>query len=259
MPPLTEQRNIKLVLEYDGGRYSGWQRQNRKEKAKGEKTVERSVSAALRRLFGREARLTGAGRTDAGVHARGQVANFRISSKLSCDRIQHALNAFLPGDISVLSVEDVPGAFHSRFSAKSKHYRYSILNRRAPPALLRGKVHHCSYKLDVDLMRREARELRGRHDFRAFQNAGSPRKGGTVRNMFSVEVKLDRADGIISIDMKADGFLYNMARNIAGTLIDIGRGRLPAGSTAGILESQDRRFAGQSAPACGLCLVEVKY
>ncbi len=259
MTPLTEQRNIKLVLEYDGGRYRGWQKQNRTGRGKGERTVERSVGAALRRLFGRQPPLTGAGRTDAGVHALGQVVNFRISSRLSCDRIQQALNAFLPGDISVLSSEEVPGAFHSRFSAKSKHYRYSILNRRAPPALLRGMVHHCSYKLDVDLMRREARELRGRHDFRAFQNAGSPRKGGTVRSMFSIEVRLDRADGIISIDMEADGFLYNMARNIAGTLLDIGRGRLPAGSIRRILESADRRFAGQSAPPGGLCLVEVKY
>ena len=259
MAPAVKQRNIKLVLEYDGGRYHGWQKQNSHGKAKGERTIERSMGTALRKLFGLEPRLTGSGRTDAGVHALGQVANFKISSGLSCDRIQHALNAFLPEDISVISIEDVPPDFHSRFSAKSKLYRYSILNRRARPALLRGKVHHCPYRLDLKLMRVEAEALQGRHDFNAFQNTGSPRKGGTVRNMRKVVIISDRKSGVIYIDMEADGFLYNMARNIAGTLLDIGRGRLPAGSIAGILATTDRRFAGQSAPAGGLCLVKVNY
>lgn len=259
MTPLKKERNLKLVLEYDGSRFSGWQKQNRKGKGGAERTVERSVGAALRRLFGHEPKLTAAGRTDAGVHALGQVANFSTVSRLPCARIQRALNAFLPGDISVVSVKEVPVGFHSRFSAKSKLYRYSVLNRGARAALLRDKVHHCAYKLDLNLMRREAAHLRGRHDFRAFQNTGSPRKGGTVRSMRNIEVKLDRSRGIISIEMEADGFLYNMARNIAGTLLDIGRGRLPAGSIAEILASADRRFAGQSAPAGGLCLVKVEY
>jgi len=252
-------RNIKLTIEYDGTRYAGWQVQNsHKSQVTSHKlkTIQHEIETALYKMLHKKIYLHASGRTDAGVHARAQVANFRTGSRLTPDKLRIGLNALLPEDISVLEAEEAQEAFHSRFSAKSKVYRYTILNRSAKPAILRQAVYFYPYPLNVKLMRKEARVLLGRHDFKSFQ-AADKRKRGAVRRIKRVEVKRDKE--FIHIDLEAEGFLYNMARNIAGTLVEIGRGRFPEGSMKTILLAKNRKFAGPTLPAKGLCLLKVMY
>jgi len=246
-------RNLKLQIEYDGTAYAGWQVQNRHRG----KTIQQVIEKALCRILQERVRLIGSGRTDAGVHALAQVANFKTNSEIPGLKLRQAFNALLPADISVSIVEDVQPDFHSRFSAKSKAYRYSILNRAYPSALSRGRVYFCPYTLDLDLMRREAACLLGRHDFSAFCASGSDAKNKvrTVKRIFFKK----GPGGLIDLEIEADGFLYNMVRNIVGTLIEIGRGKFKKGSMKKILHSKDRRLAGPTAPAEGLYLVKVKY
>jgi tRNA pseudouridine38-40 synthase len=244
-------RNLKLTIEYDGTDYAGWQVQHAKTK-----TVQEETEKTLRKILQEKIRLIGSGRTDAGVHALAQVANFKTSKDIAPEKLRRALNGLLPQDIAVTKVAEVSADFHSRFAAKAKVYRYTILNRGYPSALLRNKVYFYSYPLDIKLMQREAKVLVGKHNFRAFQ-AADKKERNPVRTI--KKLKIYRIKDLIHIELEADGFLYNMARNIAGTLLEIGRGKFPKGSLKRILLSRNRKIAGPTAPARGLTLIKVKY
>ena len=243
-------RNIKLTIAYDGTGYSGWQFQ------KNGSSVQETIQKAIKKVTGQALHLTGSGRTDAGVHAAAQTANFKTLSKLPVKNIQMALNTSLPRDIVIIAAEEAGPSFDSRHSAKSKVYRYTIFNNDFLPPLLRHYAAKCYYALDIRLMRKAARALEGRRDFKAFQAKDGVEKK-SVRTLKSVKVK--KEGDVINIDMEADGFLYNMARNIAGTLVDVGRGRIPADGIGNILKKKDRRLSGPTMPAKGLCLVKVNY
>lgn len=245
-------RNLKLALEYDGTNYAGWQIQ----KSRKQKTIQETVEKALAKILQENIRLVGSGRTDAGVHALAQVANFKTNSDIAVKKLQVALNGLLPDDIVVSKIKEVDSSFHSRFSAKAKVYRYTILNRAYSSALLKDKVYFFRHRLNIRRMREEAKVLLGRHNFKAFQ-ASTDKDLSPVRTIKSL--KITRNKDLVYIDIKADGFLYNMARNIVGTLIEVGRGKFKRGELKKILLSKDRRLAGPTAPARGLCLVEVKY
>lgn len=248
---MNSPRNIKLVLEYDGSAFHGWQLQTNA------RTVQGELEKALERVTGESIRVAGASRTDAGVHARGMVCNFLTNSRIPGDRFPHALNALMPGSISVLSAIDVSPDFHARFMAKGKTYVYRIANRPVRPALDRHQLYFVSASLDLDAMREAAARLQGTHDFASFQAAGSQVED-TFRTIFDLRVMQPRP-GEINILVCGDGFLYNMVRIIAGTLLLVGRGKLPAERVDHILSSRDRAQAGPTAPAHGLCLLQVHY
>ncbi len=245
--------NLKLEIEYDGSGYCGWQVQHPR---KNQKTIQDTIEKALRQILRERVRLIASGRSDAGVHAFAQVANFHTRVNIPLDKLQRGLNSLLPQDIVVKKITEANPHFHSRFDAKSKVYRYTILNRPYPAAIRRNDVYHYRFPLDVKLMRKEAQALLGRHNFSAFAASGSKSKDA-VRSIKAIKVVKD--GDCIHIEAEADGFLYNMARNITGTLIEIGRGRFPKGSMKRILAGRDRRLAGPTAPAQGLCLVKVRY
>jgi len=246
-------RNICLTIEYDGTRFCGWQRQ---ASGKSLRTVQEEIEKTAKKLFSEKIRLTGAGRTDSGVHAEGQVANFKIDSKLPLRNIKRGLNSLLPRDIAVCSIEAKGPSFHARFDAEGKLYRYTILNKKERSPLLKRYTAFCSYGLDINAMRKAARYFIGRKDFRSFQ-ASDKRNGNSVRTIKRLEVI--SKGSLIEIYIQADGFLYNMVRNIAGTLIDVGRGRIAPEETIDILSKRHRSAAGQTAPSKGLCLVKVFY
>jgi tRNA pseudouridine38-40 synthase len=251
-------RNIKLQIQYEGTDYRGWQIQGGRLSTSSPrlKTIQGTIEKALRRILGQRVRLIGSGRTDSGVHAKCQVANFKTDSSIPAEKLRKALNALLPQDIVVSRATEVPPDFHSRFKARSKVYRYHILNGNVPDAFLRKTSFFYPYPLDLGLMSREARGLLGRHDFRSFQ-AKDVRERGSIRTIHNISLR--RRGRLVVFEVEADGFLYNMVRNIVGTLIEIGRGRFPPGSLRRILRSKDRRLAGPTAPARGLCLVRVRY
>jgi len=245
--------NLKLEIEYDGTNYSGWQVQHPR---KNQKTLQDTIEKVLRQVLQERVKLIAAGRTDAGVHALAQVANFSTRSGIPLEKLQQGLNSLLSPDIVIKKIKKVAWDFHSRFHAKSKVYRYSILNRAYPAAITRNSVYHYNLVLDLKLMQREARVLLGRHDFSSFA-ASASKKRNPVKNIKAIKVAKNR--DCINIEIEADGFLYNMARNIVGTLIEIGRGKLPQGSMKRILAGRNRRLAGPTAPARGLCLIKVNY
>lgn len=265
-------RNIKLVIEYDGTNYCGWQIQNRKANKSKHKTLQGTIEKTLKKILKEKVSLIASGRTDSGVHARGQVASFKVKSSLPAKNIQKALNSLLLDDISILDAKDVPLDFHARFFAKTKTYRYLILNQDCPSALLRNYCYRVSYKLDITKMRKAAKLLLGRHDFKAFCASGSSVKN-TVRTIKKIIInrKYDwrimshtsqRASGnwrLICIDIQADGFLYNMVRSIVGTLIEIGRGKIELTSIRNIIDYKKRYLVGPTVPAQGLCLLRVDY
>ncbi|NLC69631.1 MAG: tRNA pseudouridine(38-40) synthase TruA [Clostridiaceae bacterium] len=245
-------RNIKLTIEYDGTRYNGWQSQP------GGLTIQDMLEAAIYKLTNEKAKVTGAGRTDAGVHAYGQVANFYTASSIPAGKFSFALNTMLPGDIVVTKSEEVSLDFHARFSAKGKKYEYLIYNSIHPPALLKDRAWHVFYNLDVEAMNEAALHLAGTHDFAGFAARDPSRPGlNTIRTIR--EVSVERISNIIRISISGDGFLYNMARIITGTLVDIGRGKMEAGRIKSIIDKRDRKLAGMTAPPQGLYLVEVYY
>lgn len=252
MPDSVALRNIRVEIEYDGTNYCGWQVQSSSQKASIQETIEQTI----RKILNEKVKIIGSGRTDAGVHAKAQVANFRIKSRISLARLQEGLNALLPEDIAITAIKEAVPDFHSRFSAKSKIYRYTILNSQHRSAFLRNSAFFCRYPLDIKLMQQEARALLGRHNFRAFCAAQ-----GKGKNPFKTikKITVARRSSLVNIEIEADGYLYNMVRNIAGTLIDVGRGRLLAGSVQKILAHRNRAKAGPTAPASGLCLFKVKY
>jgi tRNA pseudouridine38-40 synthase len=264
MPP----RTLKIVLAYDGSDLVGWQRQ------RSGASVQARLEEALASIEGHAVTVHGAGRTDAGVHALGQVASCRIDHPLPPAQLSRALNAMLPGDIRVLRVEEAPESFHARYSARRKTYRYLVINADLLSPFERRYVWHVPQRLDTAAMIAAARALEGEHDFAAFQGARSAIKA-TVRTMTVAAVREattievvgsslalpDRADGgrFIVFEMSGNGFLRHMVRNAVGTLVEIGRGRREAGWMSDVLASCDRAQAGPTAPASGLFLVRVDY
>jgi len=252
-------RNIKLTIEYDGTNYAGWQRQKTRQASgvrRQIKTIQETIERVLQKILQEKIKLIGSGRTDAGVHAQSQVANFKTNSDIPLEKLQRALNGLLPDDIVITKLEKAGLSFHSRFDAKSKVYRYTILNRAYPSAILRKKVYFYPFPLDIKFMQRESRVLSGEHNFRSFQSSGSL----TTNPVRTIKrLKITKEDALIHIDIKAEGFLYNMARNIVGTLIEVARHRLKKGELKRILLAEDRRLAGPTAPSKGLCLIKVNY
>jgi tRNA pseudouridine38-40 synthase len=243
-------RNFKLIIEYDGTAYHGWQRQA------SDKTIQAEIEKALARITRRFIVVTGAGRTDAGVHALGQAANFHCDTRLSPRDLQNALNSLLPKDIVIKECSQAHAEFHSRFDAKGKIYRYRIFNHPVPSALLRNHSWHIRRKLHVGIMQEAAKYLPGLHDFAAFQGQGSDVKD-TVRHIFHANFKCN--NNLIDFEIQGSGFLRYMVRNIVGTLAEIGMGKRSSEDFCEILLSGDRSRAGATAPARGLFLVEVAY
>lgn len=243
-------RTIKLVVEYDGTDLCGWQRQDNGP------TVQQHLEEALATMTGEATAVIGASRTDAGVHAEGQVACFTTESSIPVDGFRLGLSSALPDSIAVRDAAEVGADFHARFSARGKHYRYRVLARRAPSPLRARTTWHRPRPIDADLMRRAAADLVGEHDFRGFRAAGCQART-TVRTVTSIDIATD--DDQVIIDVRGNAFLRNMVRIIAGTLVEVGEGRRPADSIPATLASGDRAAAGQTAPARGLTLVEVFY
>lgn len=241
---------IKLVIEYDGTAYSGWQRQDK------EISVQQVIEDALLSLTGEKTVLHSAGRTDAGVHALGQAAHFDTQSRIPADKFSFALNTILPPDVRIRDSGEAGAEFHARFSAKCKHYRYVIQNSPHASAIERDHSMHVPLPLDTDKMRRAAAHLVGEHDFSAFTSM-QLRVRSAVRTVYGIEIT--RENSFVRIDVTGNGFLYNMVRIIAGTLIYVGIGKLEPEDVAVILESRDRRKAGITAKPQGLFLVEVRY
>ncbi len=246
-------RKIKLTVAYDGTAYSGFQKQS----GSGLRTIQSELENALSVLAKRPVPIVGAGRTDAGVHALGQVVHFETGAwTIPTERIVLALNARLPDDIAAVSAEEVEPDFHARYSAVAKTYVYSIYNRKIPSPFRRLYSYHFPWPLDVDAMQQAAGHLVGQHDFSSFQASGRPVKSA-VRTLFGAEVVTDKP--MVRIVVRGDGFLYQMVRIIAGTLIEVGRGRLDPDMLPGIIASRDRSRAGQTAPPHGLRLERVEY
>jgi tRNA pseudouridine38-40 synthase len=245
-------RTFKLTLEYDGTDFNGWQLQSNARR-----TVQGELEAVLLKLFRRRVPVIGSGRTDAGVHARGQVAHFRADTGMACDELQRAFNYNLPYDVAVLSAEEADEHFHAQHSAKSKVYSYTVLNRSYPSPLERHRCCFYPRVLDVALIRREAEVLLGTNDFCSFANVDPSRKGDAVRTLTRLDIS--QRGHYLVFTLEADGFLYKMVRNIAGTLLEVGSGRFPPGSVRRILERRDRCAAGVAAVPQGLCLEQVKY
>lgn len=244
---------VRLLVEYDGTDYHGWQRQPTAA------TIQGTLEAAIRRISGEQVALVGAGRTDAGVHAAGQVAHFHSRSAMPPEVWRRALNAVLPPDVKILEAAEAPETFHARFSAARKRYRYRVLNRPVPSPLERRTSWHVPRPLNLAAMRRACAALVGRHDFRAFEGA-DPSHGASHRTVCAVTAcSVRRRGDIVSVDIECDRFLKYMVRNIVGTLVEVGLGRRPASDMDRILRSRDRGQAGVTAPAHGLTLMEVRY
>ncbi|NLJ76953.1 MAG: tRNA pseudouridine(38-40) synthase TruA [Peptococcaceae bacterium] len=245
--------NIKVTIAYDGTNYHGFQEQ----RGTRFKTIQGVFEEKLSWLAKEEIRVIGASRTDSGVHARGMVVNFKPGGLLiPPERLTYALNGVLPQDISALKAKKVSAAFHARFSAVAKTYRYVIYNGKMPLPYLRLYSYHVHRALDIGAMREGARCLIGRQDFSSFRALGTPVKT-TVRNLF--DIKISKMCELIYIDMRADGFLYHMARMIAGTLIQVGMGKLKPHQVAEILAGCDNMMGGPAVPARGLFLINIEY
>lgn len=243
-------RKIKLTIEYDGSRYHGWQYQDNAI------TVQEVLSGAIKKLTGEDILPEGAGRTDGGVHAYGQVASFRTQSNIPADKFAIALNTFLPGDISIKMSEQVDDDFHARFSAKGKHYRYLIFNRPVRSALMAARAWHVRDKLNLEAMKEAAEYFLGYHSFKAFCAAGHSVKS-FERTIFRAEWTRD-GDTLV-FDTCGDGFLYNMVRIMVGTMADIGKGRFGPEIIKDAIISGQRNIIGVTAPPSGLYLMEVYY
>ena len=244
-------KNYRIIIQYDGTRYRGWQGQ--KDTAE---TIQGKIENVLTRMAGDPVEVIGSGRTDAGVHAIHQVANFYLPGDYSEQEILSYLNQYLPEDIAVSAVQRVPERFHSRYQAKSKTYRYIIHTGEVPDVFRRKYVYDYRMPLSVDAMRKAADKLVGTHDFKAFCGNKKMKKS-TVRTIFSIDIA-ESADEIC-IYYTGDGFLQNMVRILTGTLIEIGDGRRAPEEITEILASGNREMAGYTAPACGLTLFMVEY
>ncbi|MBI3855720.1 MAG: tRNA pseudouridine(38-40) synthase TruA [Planctomycetes bacterium] len=247
---MARTRNIRIVVEYDGTSLFGWQLQ------KDRPTVQGELQRAVQEIEGKKVLVIGAGRTDAGVHAEGQVANFHTHSPMPSRKWPEALNAHLPPEVAVIGAMEVPLAFHAQYAATSKIYRYRVLNRPVRGALERLRTHLVKAPLDVPKLQEAAKILVGTHDFRSFGSEMS-KKEKTVRTICSFEIV---AQGpFVDFVVHGDGFLYNQVRSMVGTLLRVGLGSEPPAWVRTVLEAKDRTKAGANVPAKGLTLVEVKY
>jgi len=244
-------RNIKLVIEYDGTNYHGWQVQPNAL------TIQEVIEKKIEVMTRERVRLIGSGRTDAGVHALGQVANFKTSLRIPADGFHRGLNSLLPPDIVIKSVEEVDLQFHAQYGAKRKSYRYIILNQKIPSAIYRNYAWHVPVTLNVQAMEKAAKVICGRQDFSSFQSA-DPDLADPIREVFRAEWS-GSAGSLLLFHIEADGFLKHMVRNIVGTLVEVGKGKICGEEFRQILAARDRRQAGMTAPPHGLFLVEVKY
>lgn len=243
--------NYKLTIQYDGTRYDGWQRQGNTNN-----TLQGRLEGVLSRMVGRPVEIQGAGRTDAGVHARGQVASVHLPEGYTPQDIQNYLNHYLPEDVAVVAVEQVGERFHARLSATGKEYRYHIRMGTVPDVFNRKYCYRVEEPLDIPAMERAAQFLTGKHDFRSF--CGNRRfKKSTVREVFHIGVEVCGSD--LTLVFQGDGFLYNMVRILTGTLLEVGLGERTPESMADILEARERTAAGKTAPAQGLVLQEIYY
>lgn len=243
--------NFKLTIQYDGSRYDGWQRQGNTDN-----TIQGKLEGVLSRLAGGPVEVNGAGRTDAGVHALGQVASVRLPDGITAREVLEYVNRYLPEDIAVTAAEEAEDRFHARLSARGKVYRYSIRLGAVPDVFGRKYVWRVEEELDLAAMERAAALLAGTHDYRSFCSNKRYKKS-TVRTIRAIE--LDRQGDDLTITYRGDGFLYNMVRILTGILVEVGLGQRMPEEMAAILEAKDRSAAGRTAPAQGLCLVTVEY
>ena len=261
-------RNIKLILAYDGTDFSGWQRQPSLP------TVQECVENAVKRVTGFQSIIYGSGRTDAGVHAAAQVANFKTDCPIPCPNLVKALNDALPPTVRIKAASDAALDFHARYRAKSKVYRYRILQSSICSPFLSRFVYHYTYPLDHRAMARAARLFEGKHEFTSFAAVGEEQEARSqksetgiaevegsemVREIFSSRITRRRELALLIYDVRGSGFLHHMVRNIVGTLLEVGRGKLAPEDIVRILEARDRAAAGPTAPAQGLCLMKVDY
>ena len=249
---MSNKRIVKITIEYDGTNYSGWQVQPNAV------TIQGKLEEAVKRLTGEETKVYGAGRTDAGVHARGQVATFKTNSDIPIENFARALTSRLPKDISVREAQEVNEGFDPRHGAKMKLYRYQIYASNIAPAIGRHYMWHTSWELNIEKMKEASKYFEGRHDYTSFSNQECNNKeANNIRTV--TECNLDYHDNIITIDVMGRAFLYNMVRNIVGTLVDVGRGRIQPADIPKIFAARNRQLAGQGAPANGLTLEWIKY
>ncbi len=244
-------RNIRLLLQYEGTRYQGWQRQQSTEN-----TIQGKLEALLGRMCGEPVEVQGSGRTDAGVHALGQVANFHTQSDMPVEEMLAYINRYLPEDIAVTEAAEAPPRFHSRLNARGKHYEYRIINSEIPDVFRRRYALEVPKPLDVDAMERAAGMLLGEHDFKSFTSAKKSRKS-TVRRID--EISVAREGDVLCFSFKGNGFLHHMIRILMGTLLEVGMGERSPESMRELIAAGDRAQAGPLLPAKGLVLVEVYF
>jgi tRNA pseudouridine38-40 synthase len=243
--------NFKLIIEYDGSKYHGWQRQAH------EPTIQSELETAIQIMVQQPVTLIASGRTDAGVHARGQVAHFHCQTRLSPAQLHRGLNSLLPDDIVIRECVDAPDSFHARYDARGKIYHYHILNNTIPISIGRQYIWHIERPLDAGQMALGIKALIGTHDFKAFESTGSTRDH-SIRTIFDATIHVER-DRRMIIEIFGNGFLRCMVRNIVGTLVDVGTGRLQPDRIEHILKSRNRQQAGTTAPPHGLFLMQVLY
>lgn len=244
-------KNFKLILEYDGTAYHGWQKQKK------DRTIQGEIENALFKMTRQPVVLTGSGRTDAGVHAIGQAANFMCSTELTPEIFQNGLNSLLPDDIIIKQCTQADDCFHARYDVKNKTYQYKILNQPLPRAIGRQYQWHIRKKLDIKSMQLATEHIVGKHDFKSFEGTGSPRSH-TIRNIMAAAI-ITSHQNELRFEVTADGFLRYMVRNIIGTLADVGHGKITPDEFKTILELKDRKYAGATAPPHGLYLMTVNY
>lgn len=244
-------KNIKMIIEYDGSRYLGWQKLGDTDK-----TIQGKIEAVLTEMTGSPIEVIGSGRTDAGAHAKGQVANFKLNTDMTMDQIHKYINHYLPSDIVVRYIEEVEGRFHSRYNAKGKKYVYYVWNHWIPTAFNRKYSYHYPEKLNIDLMNKAARNLIGTHDFIGFSSVKKTNKS-TIRTIENISIEKD--GDMLKFIFIGEGFLYNMIRIIMGTLLEIGSGEKDISHINQVFESKTRANAGFTVPSHGLFLEEVYY
>lgn len=252
-------RNLKITIEYDGTNYCGWQAQNNARcsiRNRQKKSIQAVIEQSLQKILQEKVKLIVAGRTDAGVHALGQVASFKSKSSIPLERLLVGVNSLLPNDIKIVSIQEESLDFHSRFSAKEKFYRYTVLNRKVSSPFFTRTAYFFPHHLDLSRMRREAKSLLGTHNFTSFC-ASAGRKKNPLKTIKKASIA--RKGDFIYFDIIADGFLYNMVRVVVGTLLAFGSGKLKEDSMKKIISAKDRCRAGVTVSAKGLRLMEIKY
>ncbi len=243
-------KNIKLIIEYEGSNYSGWQRQDDVN------TIQEEIEKALEKTIKEKIKIIGSGRTDKKVHALGQVANFITTARMPGERYKHALKEYLPEDITIIDSQEVSLDFHSRFDAKKKIYKYIVYNGKLPRALYKRFSYHCPYDLDIEAMRLASKYLIGSHDFESFKPTESVTHT-TIKTIYSIDI--NKKEDIVEFTIEGKSFLHNMVRIIVGTLLYVGRGKIPKEELPLIMGAKSREKAGPTVPPQGLYLKKVFY